>query len=228
MSFSRSDSPKHHLPTHLRRDGESSTIAPYVPAVRGGPAPVGDTALSHKFILWVFTQWWTIVIPLGLFLATAAGAVVIYFYIPTYQATALLMIEENGPFIAFSRDNAGQSQKYVETQLELLRSPVVLQPVLGRTEIGSLKELIASEDDVRYLRDHMSIRQVGKSELYNITYDSASPQAAADVVNAVVAEYMKIYSTDEFQRSQRVIDILEESAGAEDWKLNGCENAYSI
>src|SRR5262249_23071448 len=44
----------------------------------------------------------------------------------------------------------------------------------------------------------------------NISYASASPQAAASVANAVVQEYINLHSDDEFQRSQRVIDLLED------------------
>ena len=171
----------------------------------------GDKLISHTFVLWVLRQWWMVVVPIGLVLAAVAGAVVVYFHTLKYEATALLMIEATNPFVAFSERSTGrESSRYVQTQLELLRSPVVLEPVLSRAEIASISELIGKEDRVKYLRDRLTIEQVGQSELYNISYESASPQAAASVVNAVIAEYMNIHSGDEFQRSQRVIDILEE------------------
>ncbi len=73
-----------------------------------------------------------------------------------------------------------------------------------------MNELNGVEDRVKYLRDHLTVKQVGRSELYNITYASPSAQNAANLVNAVAAEYLNIHSGDEFERSQRVIDILEE------------------
>ena len=175
------------------------------------PSSSGENLISHTFLLWVLRQWWAIVVPAGLVLAASAAALVMYFYTPKYEATALLMIEDVSPFVAYSASATGnQSQRYVQTQLELLRSSVVLEPVLSRAEIAALGELAGQEERVAHLRARMSIRQIGGSELYYVGYTSPSPEAAASVVNAVIAEYMNIHSGDEFQRSQRVIEILEE------------------
>jgi capsular exopolysaccharide synthesis family protein len=183
-------------------------------ALREREARIGrqtENFLSHTFLFWVLRQWWMIVVPVGAVIAAGAAAIIWYMHVPKYEASALLMIEDVGPFVAFSsRATGSQSQRYVQTQLELLRSPIVLEPVLSRTEIASLPELVGKQDRVAYLRERMSIKQIGQSELYNITYRSASPQAASSVVNAVIAEYMNVQADDEFQRSQRVIDILEE------------------
>jgi capsular exopolysaccharide synthesis family protein len=170
-----------------------------------------ESTISHTFFLWVLRQWWAIVIPAGLVLAAIAAALVFLFYVPKYESTALLMIENAAPYIAFSsQDQGGQSERYVQTQLELLRSAVVLEPVLGRPEIAAMKDLDGVPDRVKYLREHLTIKQVGRSELYNITYASPSAQNAANLVNAVAAEYLSLHAGDEFDRSQRVIDILEE------------------
>lgn len=210
MNPDQNDHPSYPVPAQ-RTSGSGSRSALSVahrPALKDGE---NQSTISHTFLLWVLGQWWAIVIPVGLLLAAIAAVLVMYFYVPKYEATALLMIEDVSPFVAFSsRDNGGQSERYIQTQLELLRSSVVLEPVLGRAEIASMSELNGQEDRVKYLRDRLSIRQVGRSELYNIAYTSPSGQYAANVVNAVAAEYMNIHAGDEFQRSQRVIDILEE------------------
>jgi polysaccharide biosynthesis transport protein len=154
---------------------------------------------------------WLAALVTGLLLAATAGALVMYFYTPQYEATALLKIEDARPFVAFSSpDKNDQSERYVEMQLELLRSPLVLEPVLGRAEIAAMSELSRVVDRVKYLQDRLSAKQAGRSELYNITYKSPSAQDAANVVNAVAAEYIKIHGGDEFDRSQHVIKILEE------------------
>jgi polysaccharide biosynthesis transport protein len=157
---------------------------------------------------------WLPALFMGLVLAACAGAVVMYFYTPQYEASALLMINETRPFIAFApHDTGDESQRYVQSQIELLRSPAVLAPVLSRPEIATLPELSDARDRVQYLHDRISIKQMGASELYTVAYTSTSPQAAANVVNAVMAGYLNMHTDDEFQRSQRVIDILEEERG---------------
>ena len=73
-------------------------------------------------------------------LAAIVAATVLYLHVPRYEARSLLMIEDFGPFVAFNESaNAGQSQRYIQTQLEILRSPVVLEPALSRPEIASIK-----------------------------------------------------------------------------------------
>jgi capsular exopolysaccharide synthesis family protein len=44
-------------------------------------------------------------------------------------------------------------------------------------------------------------------------FRDTSASTAANVVNSVIAEYMNMHTDDEFQRSQRVIDILQEEHG---------------
>jgi capsular exopolysaccharide synthesis family protein len=161
-------------------------------------------------LIWVFKEWWRLCIPVGLLLAALVGAAVMYIHVPRYEATALLMIEESPQFIAFSNSSSGQSQRYVQTQLELMRDPVVLERVLSKPEIASIPELALSADRVETLRKNLSVLPRRGSELYNISYTSPIPTQAATVVNAVADEYMEYHRNDDSQRTQRVIDLLEE------------------
>ncbi|MFV2070994.1 MAG: hypothetical protein ACC645_28840, partial [Pirellulales bacterium] len=101
-------------------------------------------------------------------------------------------------------------ERYVQTQIELLRSPMVLGPVLSRPEIAAFAEFKEEVDQRKYLEENLTIQQVGKSDFYSVGYRSPSPGHAAAVTNAVVAEYLSIQSDEGFRRSQRVIDLLEE------------------
>ena len=158
--------------------------------------------------------WWLTALVMGLVLLACAGALVMYFYTPQYEASGMLIINEARPFIAFApRDAGDESQRYVQSQIELLQSPVVLAPVLSRPEFAALPELSGARDRVQYLHDRISIKQVGASDLYAVACNSTSPQAAASVVNAVIVEYMNMHTDDEFHHVQRDIDILEEERG---------------
>ena len=149
--------------------------------------------------------------PAGLLLAGVAATYITLTYKPDYRADALIIVEDSAPYIAFSGSGVGgNTRKYVETQVELLRSSVVLGPVLARPEIAQLEEISQGIDSLETLQKKLSISRVGGSELYKVAYTSKLPQAAADVANAVVAEYLSIQSDEEFNRTQRVIDLLEE------------------
>ena len=176
-------------------------------------APRGEdsTWMNPAFLWWTFCQWWKVAIPVGLLLAGLAAAGVVLTYQPNYKASALVMVEDSAPYIAFSGSGpSGNDRKYVETQVELLRSPMVLGPVLGRREIGKLEEFKQSPDKLQLLQKKLRISRIGRSELYRVSYTSKSPKAAAEVANAVVAEYLEIQSSEDYSRTQRVIDILEE------------------
>ena len=138
-------------------------------------------------------------------------AYLIYTYVPRYQASALVMIEDSAPYIAFNGSNrVGNTRKYIETQKELLRSPIVLEPVLSRKGVAMLDEFVQSTDSMKVIQKNLRIDRIGQSELYQVSYTSKSPQAAMAVSNAIIAEYLAIQSDEEFLRTQRVIDILEQ------------------
>src|SRR4051794_32361454 len=100
MSHDHSD-PQHQLPA--RRSAPLNTaISPFVRRTES-PIPIAnENLISPAFMIWVLRQWWVIVVPAGLLLAAAAGAIVMATYTPKYEATALLMIEDVTPFVAFS------------------------------------------------------------------------------------------------------------------------------
>jgi polysaccharide biosynthesis transport protein len=209
MASNLNDGPSYPVPARRRRRSS-------VPARQGGNRhanQAGDEegSISHTFLLWVFKQWWGITVPVGLVLAAITAALVMYFFVPKYEASALLKIDDITPILAFPLPNNGsQSERYVQTQLELLRQPTVLQPVLAHPEIASMKELQGIDQPQEYIRDRLKTKQVGRSELYSIQFDSPSAQDATNVVNTVAAEYIKIQSREKFDESQKVIDILEE------------------
>ncbi len=197
-------------PAVNRPTGSLSRVRPLTRA--SSVAPDEPTRnLKPIFLWWTFCQWWKAIVPVGLVLASIAAAVIVLSYKPDYKSSALVVVEESAPYIAFSGGTVNRNmKKYVQTQIELLRSSVILAPVLGRPEVAKLEEFIQSTDGLGRLQKRLRISRVGGSELYRVSYTSKSPQAAADVANAVVAEYLALQSDEEFHRTQRVIDILEE------------------
>ncbi|MEO2048793.1 MAG: polysaccharide biosynthesis tyrosine autokinase [Pirellulales bacterium] len=172
-----------------------------------------DADLGPAFVLWVLRQWWKITIPTGLVLAGVTAVVIMYFYVPEYRASALIDIEQTVPFIAFDKGKVSGPRgnvQYIQTQIELLRSAVVLSPVLSKPEIAKLEEFREQVDPLEYLQKQITVAQVGKSQLYSVRYVCPSAQAAADITNAVVTVYLELQTDEEYRLSQRVIALLEE------------------
>lgn len=209
MPSNRSDS-SDHSSRALRPIAKDEQRALYFGAVARSSKPSGEYQVTLPLLIWVVKEWWRICIPIGLLLAVVLGAAVVRMHVPRYEAKALLMIEDSRPYIAFSNSTTGQSQRYIQTQLEIIRNAVVLERVLSKPEIASIPELAESSDRVETLRKNLSVGSLRGSELYNISYTSPIPKQAAAVVNSVADEYMEYHRNDDALRTQRVVDLLEE------------------
>ena len=214
MTLPPSDRHEHQLPARRADTGRAPTNSlPHSPSVQ--PFAEQDK-FGPEFFLWVFRQWWKVVVPIGIVLAGVAAVTILVFHVPQYEAKALILIEDQAPFLAFKDGGTSRSnpQRYLQTQVELLRSEIVLGPVLSRPEVASLAELTGQTERLGYLKKHVAVNQVGKSVLYEVAYVSPSPQGAADVANAIVDTYLTIQIEEDEGRSRRVIQILDEERAA--------------
>lgn len=180
------------------------------PDARYASAASEGDGLTPAFLWRVFCQWWMWAVPSGILLAVTAGAIVWYLHVPMFRATVLVKIESAAPYIAFEKGISNQNtDRYVQTQIELLRGPVVLGPVLSRPEIASIEEVKSVVDPIAFVRDRLSVNQVGSSDLYQVSFVSPSPGDAATMANSIVAEFLVTQDREDRQRAQMVIDVLE-------------------
>lgn len=154
---------------------------------------------------------WLMVGLLSLALAAVGGSVAYFLWKPEYEASAWLRIEDSVPYIAFeAKDN---SSKYVDTQVEILRSPLVLGPVVSRSEIQRIAE-IRPEQGVQspldYLAQRIQVKRVKESELFMVSWRGPVAADAASIVNAVVDSYMELRRIADVQRVQRVIELVQQ------------------
>ena len=91
----------------------------------------------------------------------------------------------------------------------MIRSPLVLGPVVQRPEIAQLPDLQRKPDAIAWLAKQVKVSPVGESELFKILYTSPNAEAAAAIVNAVTESYFKLRDQSEAERTQKVVDLLE-------------------
>jgi len=63
---------------------------------------------------------------------------------------------------------------------------------------------------VLWLSKNLRVASLGQSEIFEISYDSAHPEDAAKLVNAVVASYLKLRNDQDGARNQRLLQLLDE------------------
>ncbi|MBU4272893.1 MAG: polysaccharide biosynthesis tyrosine autokinase [Planctomycetes bacterium] len=172
------------------------------------PAATLEQSLSPRFVLDALRRWWMVAAPIGLLLAAAGGATVYLLFEPVYEAAAWFKIEERTPFLAFETKDDGRSNLFFQTQIETIRSPLVLGPVLKRPEIARLPEIARQPSKAAWLARQIRVASVGKSELFCVLYAGPDPTDAAGVVNAVTESYFKLRDQSDTERNQRIIDLL--------------------
>ena len=162
---------------------------------------------NWSFVQYAIGRWWRIATPLGIAIAAGAAAYVYFVVGPTYQAEAWVKIEESKPMLAFQN---ADSPRFINTQIELIKSPLVLDPVVARPEIAKLPELNEQLSPVKWISDRISVRSIGGSELYKIIYESPSANNSALVCNAILDSYLKIQTEFSDTQSQRTVELLDQ------------------
>jgi uncharacterized protein involved in exopolysaccharide biosynthesis len=163
------------------------------------PQAEAHTGMSITQILTIFRAYWKVsaVIFSGVVVLTA---VVTKLMPKSYTAQASLIVnyEDNDP-LAGKAFPAGLPGGFVETQIEIMRSPEVLDPVIDRLGLGADPDYAAGNrggdatihDWVETkLRKSMDIEQgPGGSQLIYVTAWARTPNLAADIANTIAIVY---------------------------------------
>ena len=152
---------------------------------------------------------WGVAMLLALALALVGGGLAFLLWEPVYEVTAVFQYDERPPYLAFdiSKDD-GRSNKFLQTQIELIRHWVVLNPVLKRPEIAKVPEIAREVDKVAYLAKQIKVAPVGDSTLFTIAYASPDPKNAEAVVAAVTESYFTLWDQTGSEQHGRTIELL--------------------
>ncbi|MCA9132163.1 MAG: AAA family ATPase [Planctomycetales bacterium] len=152
-------------------------------------------------------RWWPWLFPLAALFAVAAALIVYFTFQPLYLASMWLRIHTRAPYIAF--ENHDDSAHFVQNQTELIRSRLVLAPLLNEPQIAGLEELSTAKDKVRALASRLDVRPVGHSEYFSVEYQGTAPATATLVVDQVIHSYMNLQESDAANRREEVLNLLE-------------------
>jgi polysaccharide biosynthesis transport protein len=167
--------------------------------------------ISPKFLIRTLSQWWYIALPLGCVLAVISAAIVMLTFTPMFRATASLRIASSTPYIAYtSNEQPMDPEEFTETQIELLRSPLVMGQVANNTTTAGIPELEGKENPTTWLSKNIRVNQVGKSGLYDIFLDTSDPDNSTTLVNAILDEYFRVRSKEEHSQTAIVLELLNQ------------------
>ncbi|MFZ1386368.1 MAG: polysaccharide biosynthesis tyrosine autokinase [Thiolinea sp.] len=200
------------MPTMNQNTASQVNGTNYVPAY----AKAQDTLDLREF-------WKTLVrqkkLVLGIIGATLLLALLLtLFSSPVYRATTTLQVErEAAQIVNFDFLNTGDirdTRDFYQTQFELIRSHTLIEKVIDKLQLtddvirqsllGKIKNMFTPADAANSktalanaISENLNIEPIKNSRLVNIHFDASSPEKAAEVANAIVAEFV---STNENRR----------------------------
>lgn len=177
------------------------------PSVSSTEAMIGGSPITIGFVLRAVRRWWKVATPVALVLAALAAVVLHFTAKDVFVAECWIRIENQGNYIVFQEE---RSRNFVNTQVQLMRSPLVLERVVADPEVARFDDVVTRDDPVPWLASRLGVAARGNSELFVVNFRSHDPHQAAKIANTVVDSYLKIQSREDADRTQRVIELLEE------------------
>jgi polysaccharide biosynthesis transport protein len=157
-----------------------------------------------------FRRRWIPALVLALTLGSLAAALTYVFLPRGFEAVAWLRVrDKSGMFGAgMGRDNA-EYEAYRKTQVQLIKSPLVLMAALRRPGIDSLGTLKGEEDKVGWLMRNVQVSAPMESEVLQVRLRGEDAREITQIVNAVTNAYLTDVVNKEKTERLRRRDTLE-------------------
>jgi capsular exopolysaccharide synthesis family protein len=207
------------------------------PSTYARPEFVANEGIPWRQVLRVLRKHWKIPVAFALALEIGL-AFLVFSLENTYQGRATLEVEPpgTGPVAPGGASTAATptQQSYLETQIEILQGDSLAlgvikelkladNPVFSKQSwieklpaqvIGLLRpardgDNTAQTDQLlQTYRGHMTVSQVRNSRLVELRYDSYDPQLSAQIVSAVVRQYMEMTHRSKYEATLRAAQSL--------------------
>ncbi|MFM1903663.1 MAG: Tyrosine-protein kinase YwqD [Planctomycetota bacterium] len=190
------------ISTYTGGHSSGSLSQPGVDPLAGG--------IDYRRVWHSFRRRWIPATVLAITTATLAAILTWVFLPKGFEAVAWLRVrDKSGMFGAgLGRDNA-EYEAYRKTQVQLIKSPLVLMAALRRPGVDGLSVFEGEQDKVGWLMKNVQVSAPMESEVIQIRLRGEDPQEVTDIVNAVTNSYLNdVVNKEKAERLQRR-DTLE-------------------
>lgn len=162
-------------------------LEPLLPAGASDPSEAG---IDFVRALHALRRRWLSATALGLLLAGMVTVPVWVFLPRGYEAVAWLRVRDKGGMLSQDRD-AAEYESYKKTQLQLMKSPYVLQAALRKPGIESLETLReAAGDPIGWLSRGLVASAPPESEVVQVRLRGKKAEEVAKILNAVINSFL--------------------------------------
>jgi succinoglycan biosynthesis transport protein ExoP len=179
-----------------------------LPAPGAGMAPLTAPATDGLLMVLWRNRW---ILLACVLVMLGAGAIYIQMVRPLYTSTAKLWLEYTGIRInPYELGARPQTDKYLQTQAERIKSRPILAVALESLLPRRLRSFAGGEVPDVHLQKNLNVEVGKKEEIIAVSFRSAYPAEAAEIVNKVVETYMAAQSQDEQKDSAKLLRILQD------------------
>ncbi len=156
-------------------------------------------------------------------LTTGACLTLCFLYLlvatPVYTIAARLYVHKAAPSIMSDRQEAENSDNYLYTQSEMLRSTPILALALGAAGTDEFKTFEGVTNRIAFLKNRLTAQVGRKDDLISLSMESRYPDEAVRIVNNVVDAYVAYQSTEKRTTAGEVLSILRAEKAKRDQEL---------
>ena len=211
---------------HSKVDTGNMTEHSKNPSAHAGEPEDKGQQFRVQTILIALRCWWKIAAPVGIVLAVGAAAAIYFTSKPQYIAEVWLRIPDKLPHLLESQWTE-DPLKMVQNQLELIRSPLVLDQVAADPKVANTPEIARELHPTYALRKLLKVSAKGRSDFFIITFTSEDPERAAYIVNQVAKAYLKLQQSKHSERQQLTIQLLEEQQNIQQREVKRLRDNYA-
>jgi capsular exopolysaccharide synthesis family protein len=177
---------------------------------------------SLLVVLWR-SRWLVLICLLA---AVDGGIAYLHYVTPIYTSTAKLYLDYAGIRISNSYDPTGrpQTDKYLCTQAELIKSRPILTAVQDALTPLRLRTLVDADAPTTYLQRNMTVEIGKRDEVISVSLRSPHAAEAAQIVNCVVDTYFASRSEREQHNCAQVLSVLQEDLSRTRQELGDKQN----
>jgi len=132
---------------------------------------------------------------------------------PVYRITSELIVEKINPLDKDQRTDAQETENFLNTQLEIIKSNNVLRLASGAPAFEDAKIWEGTRRPVDWLKRELAVEVGKKNSVITISLEAPKPHRdeAVDVVQAVVDSYRAYQKQQKKDRTEEVLEILKQN-----------------
>lgn len=189
---------------------KSSTAAsPPAPLVEPAPVSFEIEAPRRSPVEVLWSRRWLVLV--FVVLSLLAASVYLLTATPVFEGIAKLAVEQGGqPRVLNDIAAVSQTQNYLQTQAELIRSSELLGRVARLPEVLSMETLRGSADIISELQDRVTANVSARSDVIIISARSTSRLDASAIANSVASVYQSYVNERRRKTASDVLRLLSE------------------